>query len=201
MANLTALIAYLNALKISYLPKTKAKRNVLWAVLLTTGAGVMYKLISPSGKRGQNSDLIITSRKKENSKPKVGVDFVFYERLKKILKIIFPSWRSQESLHLAILTLLLLARTILSIQVADVTGKNAQYLVQKRWKQTIWGIVWFAAIGIPASCVNSLLRYETNILSLKFRRRLSETIHKEYLSGVNFYKASHLGGVNRIDNA
>ena len=124
--------------------------------------------------------------------------------------------KSTEFIHLLILTFLLFARTILSIEIADVsflilpffcllfrkvTGKNAQYLVQKKWKETVYGILHFAAIGIPASCVNSGLKYETNVLSLLFRKRLSETINAEYLNGVNIYKATHLGGENRIDNA
>jgi hypothetical protein len=108
----------------------------------------------------------------------VAVDEVFFRRLKQIFKIIFPSLKSREFLHLAVLTVLLLARSMLSIKVADVTGKNAQYLVQRRWSDTVWGIIWFAAIGIPASCVNSLLRYETSSLSLNFRKRLSMRIHE-----------------------
>jgi ATP-binding cassette subfamily D (ALD) protein 3 len=61
-------------------------------------------------------------------KPKVAVDRVFLRRLWKIFKIIFPSWRSVEALHLLTLTVLLFGRTLLSIQIADVTGKNAQVL-------------------------------------------------------------------------
>lgn len=103
-----------------------------------------------------------------------------------------------EFLHLAILTVLLFGRTLLSIQVADITGKNAQYLVQQKWSSTVRGILIFAFLGLPASCVNSGLRYETNILSLRFRKRLSENINREWLDGVNFYKASYLG--SPIDN-
>jgi len=32
-------------------------------------------------------------------------------------------------------------------------------------------------------------------------RRLSDHVNKQYLKGVNFYKASNLGGENNIDNA
>jgi hypothetical protein len=74
-------------------------------------------------------------------------------------------------------------------------------LVERRWTETVKGILMFGAVGIPASCVNSGLRYETGMLALRLRKRLSERINKVYLTGVNFYKASHLGGENRIDNA
>lgn len=49
--------------------------------------------------------------------------------------------------------------------------------------------------------VNSALRYETAMLSLTFRKRLTDYVHEQYLKGTNFYKASNLGGDSRIDNA
>jgi ABC-type uncharacterized transport system fused permease/ATPase subunit len=61
------------------------------------------------------------------------------------------------------------------------------------------GILIFSFLGIPASVVNSGLKYETHILSLKFKRRLTEQITEQYLQGVNFYTASHLGA-RSIDN-
>lgn len=85
--------------------------------------------------------------------------------------------------------------------MADITGKNAQYIVQKNLKDIFLGIVQFALIGVPASLVNSGLRYATDSLSLLFRKRLTDHVNNEYLKGTNFYKASNLGGESRIDNA
>lgn len=39
------------------------------------------------------------------------------------------------------------------------------------------------------------------MLSLRFRKRLTNYINNEYLKDVNFYKACNLGGESRIDNA
>jgi ATP-binding cassette subfamily D (ALD) protein 3 len=141
----------------------------------------------------------ITPASKQNNKVRVGK--LFFQRLGDILKIIVPSWKSAEALHLFILTILLYSRTILSIKVADITGKNAQYIVQKNLKDIFLGIVQFALIGVPASLVNSGLRYATDSLSLLFRKRLTDHVNNEYLKGTNFYKASNLGGESRIDNA
>lgn len=53
----------------------------------------------------------ITPASKQNNKVRVGK--LFFQRLGDILKIIVPSWKSAEALHLFILTILLYSRTIL----------------------------------------------------------------------------------------
>lgn len=90
---------------------------------------------------------------------------------------------------------------------------NAKYIVQKKLKHIIMGVLQFAMLGmagaeamfwrlgIPASLVNSALKYEIAVLSLTFRKRLTEHVMEHYLRGTNFYKASNLGGDLRIDNA
>jgi ABC-type uncharacterized transport system fused permease/ATPase subunit len=44
------------------------------------------------------------------------------------------------------------------------------------------------------------LKYFKEILVIRFRVRLTEHVHDQYLRGVNFYKACNLGS-ERIDNA
>ena len=53
--------------------------------------------------------------------------------------------------------------------------------VHRKWKKTVGSILKFAAVGIPASAVNAGLKYETEMLALLFRRRLSEHINERYL--------------------
>lgn len=50
----------------------------------------------------------------------------------------------------------------------------------------------FALLGLPAALVNSFLKYETSMLSLCFRDRLTRHLNERYVSGVNFYKAANL---------
>eukprot|EP01118_Nematostelium_gracile_P014803 TRINITY_DN5847_c0_g1_i4.p1 TRINITY_DN5847_c0_g1~~TRINITY_DN5847_c0_g1_i4.p1 ORF type:complete len:695 (-),score=231.46 TRINITY_DN5847_c0_g1_i4:90-2174(-) len=174
------------------------KNKIILALLLGSGGAVLLRNLltkKPSRSIQQNE------APPRSTKPRVAVDKVFFRRLVKIIKIIIPSFQTWEFLHIIILTFLLLFRTVLSLKVADVTGFNAKSLVERRWKETVQGIILFTLIGIPASAVNAGLKYETSILALRFRKRLSQFVNENYLSGVNFYKASHLGGDNRIDNA
>lgn len=120
-------------------------------------------------------------------------------RLKHLLGIMVPGFRSIESLYLVVLTILLLARTILSIRVAEVMGSNAQSLVEMNLKKFVRGVLTLGAIAIPASVVNSLLKYFTNMLSIRFRKRLSLHVHEKYLDGITFYKASMGNNIDNID--
>ncbi|KAM9953888.1 hypothetical protein ACTFIR_008993 [Dictyostelium discoideum] len=177
-------------------------------ILLALGGGAFslvkfYKAKNEGSSK--QSGLIIDLKDKNSKKDKkrnvTRVDAVFFRRLAKIIRIVIPSLKSKEFLSLLYLTALLFARTMLSVSIAEIAGKNAQNLVARKWKEMRNGVLKFALVSIPASFVNASLKYETDMLALRFRKRLSEYVHKEYLEGVNFYKASHLGGADRIDNA
>jgi len=142
----------------------------------------------------------------ENDKDKVNrrrvaVNSVFFKRLYSILKICIPGWYSKETLYITILTVLLVSRTILSVMIAENTGQVAEAMVSRDWKAFGEGVLNFFLVTIPASAVNSGLKYTTSVLSLLFRRRLTMHVNNEYLRGVNFYKACNLGGDSRIDSA
>src|SRR6185312_15456891 len=93
----------------------------------------------------------LTDGKPVARKAKVAVNLVFLHRLLAILKICVPSLRSKESFYILVLTALLickllialflisqfinnLARTILSVMIAEITGLNAETLVSRDWK-------------------------------------------------------------------
>ena len=80
-----------------------------------------------------------------------------------------------EFLYLVVLTVLLLARTFLSIWVAEVMGFNASALVEMDQNKFISGVLKLGILAIPASVVNSGLKYFTNMLSIRFRYEVLET--------------------------
>lgn len=127
------------------------------------------------------------------------MDKVFWMRLKHLLGIMIPSVKSVESFYLFVLTMLLLARTVLSIRVAEVMGSNAQSLVEMNLSKFVRGVLALGGIAIPASIVNSLLKYFTNMLAIRFRKRLSFHMHEKYLDGITFYKASVGHNIDNID--
>lgn len=53
---------------------------------------------------------------------KGNVDAIFMSRIKKLIKIVIPSWTSPEIVDLLLLTVFLVLRTFLSIYLASVNG-------------------------------------------------------------------------------
>lgn len=173
--------------------KSRKGKALILVIVVTSGGVYLYKQIKQQYSE-KNSD------SNECSSSSVAVDKKFFTRLLKILKICFPGVYCPETGLLLLLTFLLWSRTVLSIHLADITGKNAQFLVQRDLSNIFTGVLSFAAIGIPAAIVNSGLRYTTSQLALRFRMRLTDYILSDYLRGVNFYKATNLGD-GKIDNA
>ena len=101
-----------------------------------------------------------------SSKHRVAVDAVFFKRLMKILRIVIPSAYSKETAYIVTLTLLLFARTAFSIYIAELVGANAQNLVSRRWGRLWVGIKTFALVTIPASAVNSGLKYYQQVTNI-----------------------------------
>merc|ERR550537_462968 len=72
-------------------------------------------------------------------------------------------------------------------------------IVSADWPGFLRYIRRFALIGIPASLCNSGIKYQSAILSLRFQRRLTDKLNIQYVTGVNFYKATELPEF-KIDN-
>lgn len=150
----------------------------------------------------QNLATLQTSYDKmKKKKNKIRVDAQFFKRLTRIVKIVIPSAQSKEFAYFIILTVLLLLRTYLTVEIAEILGTNAQFLVSRQYHKLLEGVLKFAAVSIPASAVNSGLKYCTSMLSLRFRVKISRHVHDKYVRGVNFYKATNLGGDERISHA
>jgi ABC-type uncharacterized transport system fused permease/ATPase subunit len=93
----------------------------------------------------------------------------------------------KESINTVLLCLMLVARSALSVVVAITMGHAAGAIVATDWKNFLRQLRKFALIGIPASLVNSGIKYITSILSLRFQRRLTDRLNKNYV------RAQHTG--------
>ncbi|XP_077277000.1 ATP binding cassette subfamily D [Temnothorax americanus] len=122
----------------------------------------------------------------------VGLDRDFFRQLMMLLKIMVPGWRTREMGLLACATLMLLARTFLSVYVAELEGQIVKRIVLRDVGS--FGLMlarWFA-IALPATFVNSAIRYLEGRLALSFRERLVKHAYKMYLSQQTYYRVSAL---------
>ena len=62
---------------------------------------------------------------------KGNVDAIFFERIKKLINIVIPTWKCQEVLDLVMLTVFLVLRTFLSIYLAGVNGKIVKAIIER----------------------------------------------------------------------
>lgn len=83
---------------------------------------------------------------------------MFVERLRFLLGIVIPGYKSKEFLLLILHSLFLVLRTILSVYVAALDGRIVSSLVQGKGKDFLWGIVYWMAIALPATYTNSMVK-------------------------------------------
>ncbi|XP_015518628.1 ATP-binding cassette sub-family D member 1 [Neodiprion pinetum] len=121
-----------------------------------------------------------------------GLDREFLARLLTLLKIMIPGWRTKEAALLTSVTLALLARTFLSVYVATLEGSIVKRIVLRDgWGFFSMLIRWFG-IALPATFVNSAIRYFEGRLALSFRGRLVKHAYNMYLSQQTYYRVSAL---------
>lgn len=104
-----------------------------------------------------------------NKTPNIGLNIEFLLQLKRLLHIMIPKLICRETCILGVHTVCLVSRTFLSILVASMEGAIVKYIVRKDVRNfAVMLMKWFA-IAIPATFVNSMIRYLENKLALAFR--------------------------------
>ncbi|KAG4076800.1 hypothetical protein HA402_009146 [Bradysia odoriphaga] len=134
-----------------------------------------------------------------NQTPNIGLNIDFLLQLKRLLHIMIPKLVCRETCILGVHTVCLVSRTFLSILVAAMEGAIVKYIVRKDVRNfAIMLMKWFA-IAIPATFVNSMIRFLENKLALAFRTRLVSHSYRLYFKNQTYYRVSNLDG--RIENA
>ncbi|KAL0277805.1 UNVERIFIED_CONTAM: hypothetical protein PYX00_004963 [Menopon gallinae] len=128
-----------------------------------------------------------------------GVNKDFAVDLWKLVKLMIPGPMSPEVGLLTVHTSALIARTFLSIYVASMEGTMVKHIVRKDVRNFSIFLLKWLAVAVPATFINSLIRYLEKKISLAFRSRLVEHSYKLYFSDQIYYKVSNLDG--RIENA
>lgn len=99
----------------------------------------------------------------------VGFDKEFIVRLYRLLRLMVPCVFCKETGLLIMHTCALTVRTFLSIYVASMEGQMVKFIVRKDVDNFAYMILKWLAVAVPATVINSLIRYLECKLALAFR--------------------------------
>lgn len=163
----------------------------------------------PSSQTEENSEEEIKVQKAEQllaelnetkaKKRQPNLNAEFLQQMRKLVNIMIPRVFCYETGILTVHTLSLISRTFLSIYVAALEGALVKYIVRKDVKQFSYMLLKWFGIAIPATFINSMIRYLESKLALAFRTRLVRHSYRLYFHNQNYYRVANLDA--RIENA
>ena len=95
-----------------------------------------------------------------SKKGKGNVDSVFWRRIKKLIKIVLPSYGGREARYIYFLSVLLVVRTMMSIWLADVNGRVVKAIVNKSFPEFLQKVSFE-----HAKIILNLFRFSTSSYS------------------------------------
>lgn len=171
----TALIAYVIKISYPHIQKRLGGNTSELKGSLLNNNNKVSKYISKNGKGKAEGKAQLKSLKDEKLKiiekklKQPGLNLEFVLQLKRLVEIMIPKLVCRETGLLSVHTLCLVSRTFLSIYVAAMEGAIVKYIVRKDIKNFAWMLIKWFGIAIPATFINSMIRYLENKLALAFR--------------------------------
>ncbi len=148
-------------------------------------------LLSNNGRPHEISDSLARQKRRKDIP---ALNMTFLKQLLKLVRISIPSVISKEFFLLLIHTAALVSRTFLSIYVAQLDGRLVKAIVEGNVPKFFKLIVNWILLAVPATFVNSLIRYVECKLALAIRSRLVEHAYGLYFDDQTYYRVSNLDG-------
>ncbi|XP_012672771.1 ATP-binding cassette sub-family D member 2 [Clupea harengus] len=189
--------------------RSAAAKRAAFLVVAAYGVKTLYPIIckqinkrkdskNPPPSRGEeNGSLIVKKSTMDivpSHKKSPSVDAEFFQQVLELVKIVFPKLVTKELGLLCLHSVALVSRTFLSIYVAGLDGKIVKTIVEKKPRSFIFKLMKWLLIAIPATFVNSVIRYLECKLALAFRTRLVNHAYKTYFTDQTYYKVSNMDG-------
>jgi len=142
-----------------------------------------------STSEGQNSvKCNAASLSSTQTQIRISVNDAFSKQLRQLLRIIIPGLWTKECALLALHTASLVSRTFLSVCVAQLDGYIVKAIVQRDVRRFVLMLALWLGIAVPATFVNSFIRFLANHLGLAMRSRLVQHAYQMYFRSQTYYR-------------
>lgn len=163
-------------------------------ILVILGIGLLIGLLKSrvTGNTKINLRTNIEIDMKDNKKMKGKVDMRFLKKFIKILKISIPKMLGRETIVLVLLSIALIFRTLLSIEISDLNGRIVKAIVRMDFAGFFYRLFVLSLYSLPSSFINSSLDLLNKLLGLYLRENLTKYFHEKYLQNKCFYQMTNL---------
>lgn len=159
------------------------KRSLGAGAIIVSSAIYIY-ITKKWASKSNRPDLLQTKKGEDNvAKQRVAVDWAFFKRLYGLLKILIPGPFTSEAGYLLLVAFAMLSRTWCDVWMLKNGTAIERTIVSRNYQEFLVVFLNFIMAFFPISLVNNLLRYGLNELALRFRKRLTTHLYKEYLNG------------------
>ena len=158
--------AAINALTTLYLKHRKRVSRTVYLTLLVALLSRIHSAISEQKaaslhketQHAKSAGLAANDDEaRAGAKKRVELNGEFFKNLLRLLRIVVPGWKSRELRLLISHSVFLVARTLISLYVAELDGRLVSSLVRGKGREFLLGVVWWMGVAVPATFTNSMV--------------------------------------------